>query len=379
MKLVFNIAFVFCVFFISCGNTSSENESFAATTPKENDDPLPKSFYKKLKGNIGGNLLITMDLTRQDSIISGSYYYNKYGEPITITGTITPNDEFVFFEVDKDQNQIGQFRGKFVSRDVFEGTWSSLKKNKSLPFSVTETKQGFAQIAFEKFYKENCAVKEKNKQNNKKDEYGFYGDTLCSYIDINLLQVTAKNPSVSKSINTSIVNSICGDGDKKYRSIHNYLNSIDEEGSEFFVSIEHDCSVVTNDNDILCVSLWETQYNGGAAHPVSGGFYLNFNLQTGQTIALNQILKPNFSYKLNRIAEKKFMAEYGNDSFGWDFEPGQFKLNENFAITKAGLLFLFNQYEIGPYAAGAPEVFIPFREIEDLINPNGLLPDFRRK
>ena len=379
MKLIYNIALVFCVFLIACGNTSSENGSFAVATPVENDAPLPKSFYKKLKGNIGGNLLITMDLARQDSIVSGSYYYDKYGEPITITGRVSSDDEFTFFEVDKNYEQIGQFTGRFISREVFEGTWSSLKKKKSLPFNLKETKQGFAEISFEKFYKENCAAKEKNKQNNNKDEYGFYGDTLCSYIDINLVKVSANNPSVSKSINWSIVNSICGDANKKYNSINNYLNSIDEEGSEFFVSIEHDCSVVTNDNDILCISSWVSQYNGGAAHPVSDGVYLNFDIQTGQTIKLNQILKPNFSFRLNRIAEKKFMAEYGSGDFVWDFVPGQFKLNENFAITKTGLLFLFNQYEIGPYAAGAPEVFIPFREIEDLINPNGLLPNFRRK
>ena len=60
----------------------------------------------------------------------------------------------------------------------------------------------------------------------------------------------------------------------------------------------------------------------------------------------------------------------------WDFEPGNFKLNENFAISTGGLLFTFNPYEIGPYVMGAPQVFIPYKEMKDLINKNGLLAQF---
>jgi hypothetical protein len=43
-----------------------------------------------------------------------------------------------------------------------------------------------------------------------------------------------------------------------------------------------------------------------------------------------------------------------------------------------GLLFHFNPYEIGPYSSGAPEVFLSFKEINSLINPNGPLGAMRK-
>ena len=42
-------------------------------------------------------------------------------------------------------------------------------------------------------------------------------------------------------------------------------------------------------------------------------------------------------------------------------------------IQKDGMLFLFNEYEIGAYVAGAPVVLIPYKKISSLINNKGIL------
>jgi hypothetical protein len=61
-----------------------------------------------------------------------------------------------------------------------------------------------------------------------------------------------------------------------------------------------------------------------------------------------------------------------NGKEGWDFEPGKFKINNNFIIQKRGLLFQFNAYEIGTYLT-RPSVFIPYAQIKDLIKEDGIL------
>ena len=41
--------------------------------------------------------------------------------------------------------------------------------------------------------------------------------------------------------------------------------------------------------------------------------------------------------------------------------------NGNFRITEAGITYIYNQYEIGPYVLGAVEVTIPWSELKDLL------------
>ena len=62
---------------------------------------------------------------------------------------------------------------------------------------------------------------------------------------------------------------------------------------------------------------------------------------------------------------------------GFYFENDVFTMTPNFAITKSGLKFLYNPYEVAPYALGQQEIIIPYRDLEALIKPNGLLAPLR--
>lgn len=378
MKKLINISLTLCIIVTACctnpedQSTKQANQSASKTSEVKID--LPKTFYKKMKGTISDNLSVTMELTKTDSTFTGSYYYNNVGLPLSLIGQISFSGEIELSEMNEKYVETGKFHGKFTSAELFEGTWTNPKTNKSLPFKLTESKDGIANISFENFHKENCAMKDKNK--NKPANGINWIDTLCSHIDINLIKVSTTDHITSNLINKSIVNIICNSGEKKYSTINGYLNSILELGDEEYLSLDCNSSVVTNDNNILCLSIGESNYTGGA-HPFSLVSYCNFDLLTGKEIKLEEILKVNYSDKLNHIGEKIFTDSYGKE--GWDFEKGKFKLNKNFAITTGGLLFSFGQYEIGPYAAGAPEVFIPFKDIEGLIKVNGLLTRMRQK
>ena len=48
-------------------------------------------------------------------------------------------------------------------------------------------------------------------------------------------------------------------------------------------------------------------------------------------------------------------------------------MTDNFALTKDGLKFVYNPYEIAPYAMGQQEIVIPYSELKSLLKPNALL------
>jgi len=190
------------------------------------------------------------------------------------------------------------------------------------------------------------------------------------YIDVITIKVTAANPEASAAINNSITDAICFNGETHYPSIQAYVNSVDTESDDYFYSQNYGVRILMNENNILSISIDYSEYSGGA-HPLSYCSYYSFDLQTGNQIMLDDILLPGAGTRLNKIGEPIFIEKYGVD--GWSFEPGHFEFNSNYAIMPGGLLFVFGQYEIGPYAAGMPEVFLPFKTIEELVKPRSVI------
>ena len=130
----------------------------------------------------------------------------------------------------------------------------------------------------------------------------------------------------------------------------------------------------------ISLRLDNVDYVGGAhANPIS--LFLNYDLNTHQPIALESMLKPDGMTRLNAIAEQIFRKNEGLSptaslSDAYFFENNTFKLNDNFTITNGGLQFMYNPYEIKPYAAGKTILTIPFANIKELIRPNSLLSRF---
>lgn len=118
-------------------------------------------------------------------------------------------------------------------------------------------------------------------------------------------------------------------------------------------------------------------YEGGA-HPNSVFSYLNYNPLRHREIVLDSLIIPGSMPKLTAIAERIFrknekIAPNASLKDNYFFENDKFSLNQNFSITKTGLKFLYNPYEIKAYAFGITELLIPFRELKEIARPNSLL------
>jgi len=135
--------------------------------------------------------------------------------------------------------------------------------------------------------------------------------------------------------------------------------------------------VIAQKPQYLSALITYVNYEGGA-HPNSNFTYLNYDPANHKEITLDALFSPEAMPKLTMIAEKIFRkneklsaTESLKDSYF--FENDKFSLNQNFTITKEGLKFLYNPYEIKAYAFGTTELLIPFAELKDIAKPNSLL------
>ena len=136
--------------------------------------------------------------------------------------------------------------------------------------------------------------------------------------------------------------------------------------------------IILNSNHILSFERYLGSYTGGA-HGSHIYDLINFDLHTGDTIFLDDILIDGYEADLNDIADIIFrkdndiVADEDLSEIGyWGLDDG-FRVNNNFLLTMNGLRFIFNEYEIAPYAAGAIELFIPYKRIKHLIRSGSLV------
>lgn len=141
--------------------------------------------------------------------------------------------------------------------------------------------------------------------------------------------------------------------------------------------LDDQTKVLVSQPDYLCLEHSNVSYAGGA-HPNSAMIFWNFDPKTLKEITLESLIKEGGLPELNAIAEKIFrknekLSPSASLKDSYFFEKDTFSLNRNFTITKEGLKFLYNPYEIKAYAYGNTELLIPFSELKAVAKPNTLL------
>jgi hypothetical protein len=129
--------------------------------------------------------------------------------------------------------------------------------------------------------------------------------------------------------------------------------------------------VITNTPDILCLKNTSESYLGGA-HGAYNVAYTNFDMRNGNTLKTKDIFVKGYEKTLNKLIEERIRKHFEmkpNESLS---EGGLFEnkvsFNDNFAITKDGIEFLYNQYEIAAYAMGVIEIKLSYQDIDAILN-----------
>jgi len=133
---------------------------------------------------------------------------------------------------------------------------------------------------------------------------------------------------------------------------------------------------------VVSLAVTEEGFLGGA-HPNSTTSFANFDAVSGRALRLSDLILDSGREQLNGIGERAFRRVRkiapGIDlnAAGFWFDRGDFKLNENFAVTRSGMLFFFNAYEVAPYSYGATSISLPWSKVMPLIRTDGPLAGHR--
>ena len=118
-------------------------------------------------------------------------------------------------------------------------------------------------------------------------------------------------------------------------------------------------------------------YSGGA-HGYYSIYFLNIDKASYKNIELKELFLPDTNRSLHKIALYYYKLSHNLPlnkplSLSDNWFDDEFILASSFAITRYGLYFLYNQYEVKAYAYGVTKFFLPYEAIKDLIEPKSVL------
>ena len=167
--------------------------------------------------------------------------------------------------------------------------------------------------------------------------------------------VRMEDKMIEKKINVQIIAEI----DRFVTQVYNYSQANDAEIVDIRANYEIPCNEASN-TVILSVVITESNYFKGGAHPATFCHTLNFNVANGElmdTSYLTDIGEGNPQFFLENVTQKlREHCERGGLYLFPDALPLK-ELPKNFYWDKnLHVHFIFNHYEVAPYAAGIIDV-----------------------
>jgi hypothetical protein len=206
----------------------------------------------------------------------------------------------------------------------------------------------------------------------------------CNTREIDGLKVSMKDAEVAQKINVLIEKVITAGpmwsapGTGKEKSLKQFMADIKTPSNEAedidYMQDSYTCRLADSSNTFLSMYIFSEYYGFGAAHGQHGISVINIDLKTGNQLKLKDVLVDNYKSALKALGKRKFLEQNGNDVWWFSTEDDQpFELPEVFSISRKGITFTYQVYEIGPYAAGAPEVFLSIKDLGPLLKVNPYL------
>ncbi len=169
-------------------------------------------------------------------------------------------------------------------------------------------------------------------------------------VEINYPQIVGSNDSAQISINKALRESL----------------NVEISDNEFYIDCQDnseylgDYKILFNQKGIFSVEITNYQYNENAAHGHCWYGALNFNIHTGKTIELEEILTNGYK----KVVEK-YMQPFHDDLAVYLDEADHLVKIPGYGITKKGLIFYFKSFfEAREYI----KILIPYNVLEKYIS-----------
>jgi hypothetical protein len=162
---------------------------------------------------------------------------------------------------------------------------------------------------------------------------------------------------------------------KDFDDMHDeYINSVGNDTPAFFFSL-YDIIAGTAQvgyKDCITYIVTHEEYNGGA-HPNTYINIINFDPANGGEITLDDIFKEGYEEPLTAILTSTLMAKANATTIdelhnkGFLFFDTEMFVSNNFILGNDNITFLYNRYEIAPYAAGEILLTIDYNTLKEIM------------
>jgi len=349
-----------------------------------------QAFYKHLEGKIGDNIKIVLDIVATGQNLGGYYYYYfdeksggdsliHYGKSMPVNGKISSASIFEFSEFNpavKGSTFKGEFKDSIIS-----GTWTNANGEKQLPFEATETYPLGTMALRVVYLKDKTSLTEKANSPEASLNLSLLlpvdypvanvADSVTAYIFDDFFEKAV--PGIDPAI-------LLGEARDLY--FRNYKTSnadIYQEGAASFNWEKiQEIRILHNEYNILSVESYKYGFTGGA-HGLSVSKFRNIDLKDGHQITPDEIFREDYRNDLRDIinfaARKKYKLERSQSLVEAGFFSEFIDAGPNFYITKDGIGFYYNQYEVAPFALGPIDIFINYQDLRRILHPES--PVFR--
>ena len=157
-------------------------------------------------------------------------------------------------------------------------------------------------------------------------------------------------------------------------------------GSESFYSFSNyqQLGAARHDERVVSLISLSSLYSGGT-HPNSVQVAYNLDIENRRILRLEDIITESGAGELaelvlEKVDEKFAPIDGGNglfDDYAATIETSMTygNMTAYWYLNDVGLVIFYNQYELGPYAAGIIKVVLPYEALDGILNPEYLPPE----
>jgi hypothetical protein len=329
------------------------------------------SWYKLFRGKID-KYAVTLHIHKAGHAYAGYYYYDSQQSPIYFSGddTTVKGKIQLFSYTDSEESEYFIFS---LQQSTATGNWKKTEKTKPLPFAAVETAMpaGFAYVFTSGSAKLRPKWKESPQATYSAASIWPTGKTATDEFLKTEIRHSFSEKNTGEDIGTLLLRT-------KKELLSGYISDnkdvkdaeLKEGATAYTMDVDDKLLVAFQSAKILSLAFTNYAYTGGA-HGNYGTSYTSIDLTSNKVLVLDNMINETGKKVLRSLLEKNFRKQYDLKPVDSLSEGGLFENkiepNENFYVTGKGIGFCYNPYEIGPYAMGEINIFIPFTDLENYL------------
>jgi hypothetical protein len=333
--------------------------------------------YQYLTGNIG-SFPVAMHLHKAGHYYSGYYYYTKTEQPVYITGNDTAAGDgkirLLAFVPGEDNNEVFTLQ---LKEDSYTGEWQ--KRPDSNPLKVALSNKAGPPLSFQYVFTSGAVALRPSMKASPSASFDAGAVWPKEQSPLAAAIKAAIRKCFTEKNSDAPIGKIFPEQKKEFLEsyINDNKNVADSEIVDFpagFTLEESRYAGICYQSAALLGLYYFSYSYAGGAHGNYSTSYIPVNLLTGKVMQLQDVVLPAGKRKLNMLLEKYFRKSRGlNPGDALSEKGGLFEnkieAGDNFYLTGKGITFSYTPYEIAPYAAGEIQVFIPYTDMKDLLQP----------